>query len=563
MEGIALMSVSKKATMFALLNGQRLEYAIKLHQMKYPILMNYVSQSGLETIQFLQETFGSKKKVLQYISAFENTSDKSSFERYLKNKNFRNLIILLGFNRMIELLRILSDRKISIHNYISNLGKIKLDDDPEDVFQFLKKITRDYSESNLNVVTNYLNYKKVRHAKNIEEMMKHIEFVEASKRLKGIVGSKEHPSFMHLNDLNFENRDIINFTKSKEVISTIGRETFCCFRRGGAAEALMIPAQKSPIAGILEGRIENNRWFSLVWEMVEIENGEFRKTLILDNIEASGRISNGKILWDALKNLGKYSHIYCGSLRNDIEFEQEVIDKGTKPKQSQLVGYESNFNRYGAYDDSRNLYTIHENTPDLNVKLRRMNLGDLHRVKYIEKFMYGTKADPDFLKINISESPNYILDSNTHIYGYLATRLKFYKSDIEEYEQGKDLSRKELREIIKKNEEDGKEKYHGITKVLYIEDLVILPYRKCILALNDIISDITEWAKKEEIDVVAANTNEYSRGFIKRIKKAGFEYYEQKDIGSFESNRIRTVRSDLEPVSVTSFLKEENPTTMS
>jgi hypothetical protein len=518
--------ITRVAQSFASVRTESIDIAIQMHKMGYPILDSYLSVKGIEAIRFLDRHLSSRKKVLKFVALDESAYDSQGMEKFIEGKNHRSLIILLG-DRMLELMRILVGNKVSIHLFVSNLPKIRKDDDADEVFEFLKRILK-FSEESMFEALQFMNYRKVREAKNLKEMNDHILIVKAARM--GVTKGKERPAFMPLTRIRTDN--ITEFTKRSEIIATIGSETLCCFTKNGAAASLLQPAQASPIAGILHGYLQKKRWFSFVWEMVEVTESGFEKTLILDNIEARGMINDGKELWNRLRALKGYSKVYCGTLRNDITFEDGVTDS-TKPKQSNLVGYEHSFSRYGAYDDSKNLYTVVDNPGQRELVVTRMDKGDLHRCKYVENHLYGGRADEDFLKIDIGESPSYIIESRTNIYGYFVTRMKYYREGDSNYYQFQDLPKSEVSKIKKENEEIGKDPMAGLQKVLYLEDIFVMGYRKCKASMKYIFEDLIQWSKENGVDAVVANTNANSKYFVKRIKETGFKYIEQGAMPTF------------------------------
>lgn len=502
----------------------------------YPVMPGYapdVYYKSYHLFNKLEKLFGDKKKVMKYISIFEQTTDKSDFERFIESKRYERLITLLGYQKIITLIKKIADLKISFHNFISNLPNIYLDSDPDSIFNFLMKIL-DYSETNMLDVLNYMNFKNVLHAKNYATMAKHIELVKCSRG--GIGGSKTFEGHLVLNDILIDN-DSFAFSKDRNIIYTIGSETNCCFRKGGVAQSLLKPALKSPISGIFHGNFNKIRWFSFIWEIVEFnkDSNLFEINLVLDNVEARRVLTKEDFnnMMDSLRELG-YKRIYCGYNRNDLPNFNESILSTIKEKPYSLISYEKEFESYGVYDDSKSLYTLINNKEDVDVVLTRMNKGDLHRSAYIEKLIWGSNSDNDYKSIDVSKSPSYIIKSKTNIYGYLTTRIKYFKESDTAYEQGSDLTSSEKNEVKKNNIDNNRDKLSGIKKVLYIEDIFFLKYKSCILSIKDIINDIVNWCKDNGVSIISGNSNDNSRPFIKRIKEfEGIEYYDQKDISSF------------------------------
>jgi hypothetical protein len=504
-------------------NEDIIRSGVYLYNFGFPILPNYCNKKGIHAIDILFRIFKEKKDVLKYIEHVEKCNDIGSFERYLDDKNLRELVKLLK-TRTFKFLDAFSRSKYSFHNFCSNLPKVNPQDDPDEIASFLSKLLK-YNFENVLEILPYMNYKKVRFAKNLGIATKHIKVVKAAR--SGFKSGSEKPAFMELQKIKSDLQ--VNFTKEPAIVSTIGNDTGCCFRHGGVAQSLLKPALESPISGILEGRLNHIRWFSFVWEIVEMDEGIPCKSLVLDNVEAKSRIEDGGELWARLKKLRGYRKIYCGYMRNDIIFEEGITDK-KKPKPYSLAGYEGSFDRYGSYDDSRELYTLCEQEIDNNVNIHLMNPGDLHRCKYIEKKLYSV-PDGEFLDIKINKSPSFIWESKTCIYGYLTTEIKYYQtveSSLYDYPNRKTINGKDYYKV-KRKEKEGE-----YLEVLFINDIFLMNYKSIKRSLSEVINVLDDFCKQKGIKIISASFNKFSKPFLKRIKDLGY-YFIDDDMAQNES----------------------------
>jgi len=612
--------ISYKIADLSVLSTDKFEFGMALYDRGYPIWKEYLSKTGITKINTLEEWFGGNKKhVMKFVNMllsyngimgdtfgelnrgqadFANpitpptrldgpgrglvranpppvgTPTIGTSEYHFTIKTFAHLIQLLGYDRLTKLLRMILDKKVDLHEWVANLPKIKLNDSPEEVFLLLKGFLRFKKELRYEVM-NFMNYKKVRTAKNAEEAMKHIRVVKMARNKLSKADIVQ--ANMSLCDLfngdtgEFDYVDqskVIQFTKDPVIVASIGQETHCCFKKGGLAGSLLEPAMKSPIGGILHG-YRPSRWFSLVWEMVVEEESVFKKLLILDNIESSGRLPE-QFFHSIVENLREtsYAKIHLGSMRNDISIPIEVTqgrmeadpegygdDAEMTPsvikKPIHMVGYEKNWAKYNSFDDSKNLYTIHKKKNDTEVISHPMNMGDLHRCKYVEQWIYDD-PDDDFIKINVKASPSYIWESSTAIYGYFTTRLKWYHDTWTRYEQYEDLKVSEFKKIVKENKENELPPTTGMVKVLYLEDIFMLPYRCLKLSLDDVFNHLIEWCKKHHITKISGSMNEEAKNFQRRIEAAGFEYYAQENTPTFKAG-VPDRHESLSPTSI-SFL---------
>lgn len=241
--------------------------------------------------------------------------------------------------------------------------------------KFISNIMRRITNKNkLLKYIQFLNYSKVRQLKlddnNIEAYMEIV--------LKSRNGVNYRSSYDYKNEYinRVENNSRFKISKDDEDIYTIGSKTLCCFRPNNLAAPLLNACRDSSTSYLTIGEIRENRqtFFTYNWEIVEeveINGDKFLATsLILDNLEATSLIS--KEIFDSfidwLSN-SKYYRIYLGTSRNDIEGSKvsEIMGKTFNITSNNSIKkpfnppfFESNFRKYGSYDDSRYLYIVYE-----------------------------------------------------------------------------------------------------------------------------------------------------------------------------------------------------------
>jgi hypothetical protein len=350
------------------------------------------------------------------------------------SSKFSALIETLGMDRLFKVLEKMKGSEISFHDFISNLDSAleTISMDPEDLLQRMMKIAG-YSNTNTLTLLNYVCDDRIFDSANVEEALGKLKEIELSRM--GIDINAKYPSFMSSKFLESEKDDRFEFTKDRYDIETIGTKTLCCFKRGGLAEGLLSPATYSPISGIIQGRIEKSTWFSFVWEIVEkAANGKgYDKSLVLDNLESNVYIGDSgyRILSDYLDRTDGYRKIYLGTSRNDISLPHKVT-KSSKRKPYSLVGYRSEFSKYGSWDDSRDLYTVREfeKTGEEEITVRKMNKGDLVRCMYIQSLQnnpisqaYDNDSVMEILEGGALDYISYVVEDEKTIYGYIVTRL--------------------------------------------------------------------------------------------------------------------------------------------
>lgn len=517
---------------------------------------------------------------------------KRSFLRY---KHDDDSIIRLINNRFI---RFISDFDPVLLTQLLDMLLVRNDIDLHDFLEtlstgFFKRITGDYKyqdfvvkfvrrikDVNLNDFTKileFMNYKRVHKANNISIMGDQIDFIMNAKLsntnsdFKGLTEEVESGMLFYEKldkpKMKVNGREEILFTKTFNKIVTIGSRTRCCFKIGGLADSLVKVAIKSPLAGIIEGKMKGTRdeWFSFVWEMVEAEKetGLFRSTLILDNLESSGIISESDLEYyiNFIHDNSSYEQIYLGTLRNDISLDINHCEKIKRP--SKLINYEKYFDRY-SYDDSQYIVDVNEiyglqkrKIDDITVSTIK-NDGMFHRVQAVEKIIWEGDYDFDLNKINYNYSPSYAIMGNDNvILGYLITRLisrdKTTKKINFSY-----IKEEELKEII---EDD------NLELVLLFEDIYMSNNRRVILSAKNILTDITKFIKDNKIKYTSASTNKFSKPLVKRLSKIskyiederqGLTYLNNGKISITEDGKSHKVSDDIftEEVEVNTSFKE-------
>jgi hypothetical protein len=641
-------NITDRAAALAALNPQQIQHGLVLFDKGYMPKPAYCTEKGVDVVRFLERAFAEsesdvpKGKVNRFLDLMESMFDympaeTANVDRYMETRRHKDLILKLGYAKSYAIFRFLRDNQIkedavpvtrdaiaaargraraarsssgfiSVHDLTSNLPAIRAEDDPDALFSAIMNVLRYNSEKALDILQ-YINYARVREAKNAEEALKHIALVKAARG--GISKSSEMPAYAAIKDI-YPSDDWCAFSKEAHIVATVGGETNCCFTKGGAAGRLLDPAMRSPIAGVLHGT-KPSRWFSFVWELVVREDNMFWKCIVLDNVEARGTIPTD--CWERIAaRLGAldYRRIYCGSLRNDVDFSRYMKmlypSNGIPAKPYSLVGYETCF---GGSDDSRNILVVADRQPftaeDLergraelpgileklpkdrdileyhpkgdehgkweykvpgtsrtlkmtlaaavqafgsisrDVVLRRMNQGDLHRCKYIEKQLYS-EPDRDFTKHDVSRSPSMVMESAHAIYGYMLTSVQWVPKTAAFSKPGTEWYRTAKEHPPKASERS------NYWRVLYLDDLWCIPYAKCICAFRQGIEYLAGWCHENRIDAVVASTNKFSAGLAERLKAHGLRYEEVPE-GANPGERVKPNRL-YSPTSVTLELGE-------
>ena len=349
-----------------------------LEQMKgRPLTLGHIQNKQYESY------FNTPKEYDRFMKALLDLDINFKYDLINTNK-FKIFNNIVGIDQSIVLFNKLRERKISLHNFLSNVpNTIKY---PALWKKFLGRlITYTIEESVMYHILSVSNYKRILNAPNKEKLLNEFAFIETHKKLYND-DDYVSESYMLLNDFNCG--EFLSFTKNSNIITSVGGETLCCFRKGGVGESVMLISLKSPIAGIIHGsKSDRTRWFAYVWEMVEYNKTTklFEINLILDNIEANRTLDadDFKIIQTSLKEYNKYAKVYLGYLRNDIDIPQSIINtKKKKPFTIPYFGRE--VHKYAAYDDSREIYTLSKNDyAEKEATRKAINIGDYHRLKYI------------------------------------------------------------------------------------------------------------------------------------------------------------------------------------
>jgi len=320
----------------------------------------------------------------------------------------------------------------------------------------------------------------------------------------------------------------ILFTKDSQIVNTVGRETLCCFHAQGLAKKLLAPAIESPISGILHG-YKPVRWFSFVWEIVEhvLINGKscYKISLVLDNLEAKKQLDYNTFEFFIRKiEEAGYYNIYLGYLRNDIDIKENENKYPLIKKPYSLAFYSKCFN--SSIDDSAQMYLIHSEKDDeknlyKDVELKRMNLGDLHRCKYIEAIVYDKRHESSVLrewkKIDVDKNLCYVLSNKNTIFGYFVSSIRYVPKEIKTEKNFNDKIKNTEAMKFKISEDDIIEgKYN---KVVYIDDLFCVEGNINLLKkMASIIDEFIKFCEENEIQAIIASTNKYSKGIFEKIK---------------------------------------------
>lgn len=479
----------------------------------------------------------------------------------LENKMFR-YIHAFTYEQMVNILQLFIRKNVDIHDYLENT--------PVSMFKKIADNGMQYRDECYNYIvktlnTNspiqlikYVNYAKARLARNKLFRDEHILLVGRAidarlerERLAREAAAQAYASRYPYMDkpsrkeikvskpfvrMDMDDKQVfIKFSKDPADINNIGSRTDCCFRPTGLAASLVEASLESPIAGILEGLTTKGRtWFAFVWEIVEYNEdlGVFETNLILDNVESNGKVykEDWTNIVDWLIEHTRYSRIYLGALRNDIEStdifveEQSMVDDYhilniAKVRPRTLINFESNFRRY-SYDDSKNVYTVTSRkvpTMGMNsVKLALVDAGWKSRIDYLEKIVWKDGHDNDFGKIDITKTPSFVIydDVTSSVLGYVVTAM--YKYDEEN----------------SKLMVSGKEEY---ANVLYIEDIVLPHNLQVTKSLIRIIELLNVFVKENDIKYISAALNDNSKPFKKRMEKYA-EFIEDNRLTSVQPN---------------------------
>ena len=488
-----------------------------------PPLCKYSDGESYKKLEKINYFINDKNTLLKILKSFSNFKDYS--EEDIHSGKIRNLILTFK-EETPNVLRIINKHITEIHQLKEVIPNFK-EQDKYILISCLKKMTK-FNKLNFLEMISFLNHKiiqeKIVTNCSVKEILFEIEKVKEvlKKRAESLYYRKEYGAgykeflklkrnkikciFTYINDMMF---DELQFTKDPIVASFWGAETKCCLKKGGIAEPLLKIIELSPIAGEIVGKFKGNKMSSYTWDMIECVDGKAYKTLILDNIESPTMISrkDTEDFFDRLNSFNKYKSIYLGTVRDDcsIDFDKYKIKK----RQSLVPGFDDIFEKhFYTHADSEKLFIMREHEENESMELRKMNISDLHLCKYVEEYIYGKyiydKNDKtDILKQVTLETPCYILDSTTNIYGYLLTKWKYFDND-------------------------GKETFSNSGhKKFYIEDLVIARNKKAIKEFSKAFDNLRIFLEKKNIKEVYLHTNDYSKNFKKRFKKLGIKVIEE------------------------------------
>jgi hypothetical protein len=455
--------------------------------------------------------------------------------KILKESNFKynqyytkplKLLLGLGYEDFIWLMTILKNNDVVLHDFYENIHERTYENlyNPEFKKEFLLCIKNSVKNSNLIGILSFINYSRVRKAKNIKERLSNVHLLKLAMKDKiSLIGkdNKEHYLF-----LNEENALFFKYSRSYKLINSIGKITNCCFRPDGLAKSLLEPAIKSPLSGIFTGSFEEKgdkfyTWFSFVWEFQEYDNksGMITTSIVLDNLEASKTLTMSD--WFSIKNYlernTNYYRVYLGTMRNDIDngyistLEKYPGGKSIKSKPYSLVNYQKNFDSY-SYDDSKEMYLITSNPIEeiSNIDITRVDEGWLERICFMERWYWNDDNDVYLKNIDLENSISYAIHSGPNLIGYVLTEMSYYDS-----EENK-LVINENKKYSKTIKEDETGRYK---KCLYFTDILLPSNKHYIKALSYIFPFIEEWMKNNKIEYTSASMNENSKHFKKRLEK--------------------------------------------
>lgn len=338
-----------------------------------------------------EKHFKTTKEYDKFIATVGRVKDFYFNIDLINTGKYKVFLEMIEFREALSIFEKLADREISGHNFISNVPRnVKY---PEKWGKFVNRIL-DYSitEDTIYKLLVYSNYSRLLDSSNKTELLNELAYLETTKSLSVNNDSAQSP-YMLIKDL--DKGRFLKFSKSSSIITSIGSETLCCFKKGGVGESVMMISLKSPIAGIIYGdKMDRTKWFAYVWEMVEYNPNTkcFDVQLILDNIECNRKLTREDyyIIKDSIDETGLYSKVYLGYLRNDIDLPMHEIGASKKEKPSHIPFFDKEVSRY-SYDDSKYIYTVLDRGVE-NVDYEndfekcRIDLGDFHRLHYLIKY---------------------------------------------------------------------------------------------------------------------------------------------------------------------------------
>lgn len=537
---------NSKGKVLANANLESMEHYLKMDKLGLPFLENYSDWRNYYNLERCMKNITSKA-FMKYLRKIEKMDDFNNLRSKAITGNFASLIRVLGNSTHLAI-DIFTKYSNDFHELHENLPLINKGIDKEEFMEFLYKIAK-YDRASFFTALKYCNYARIRtgvFTKNKSEILLMAEKISNVARLAAlnndISAGKTSAKYILLNKKR-ENKTYLNSyclkglttIKSRAEADFWGKETLCCLKNGGAAEELLEVIESSPLAVEIVGKVRNTKVAIFAWDMLEINESNACKTLILDNIEANKKLTLDETEWLLNEITSKYGYkkVYLGTVRNDCTIPETIDKKGKFVRQFIPSGYSELYKKniwIGA--DSKVMYQVKVKEDDTDFELRRMNISDLHTIKYLEEYLYK-EADEDLLWNVELDTPCYLIDSTTHVLGYFLTRYKYFR---------KGSKRRQDDEIkITQNR-----KATGIEKVLYIEDLVLTDYRDVKLSLKPIIEDLISWLKKNKIKEVLVNPNKNSKGLLKRLEKAGITVQIEEEIEELKPNNSLPFDKELE-----------------
>ena len=382
--------ISNNSNMLGYIDMELVNNLLDSLKTRRPVTPDHVKYKKYETL------FESTKQYDKFITTAQCLTDIHIGEDLINTGKLK-LLTKMNFQEVIKVLDILVEKKISAHNFFSNIpAQISY---PELWPQYITKILSYSIDSNtLFKLILVSNHKRMLTSNNKDEVLNNLAYLETKQALSLSGDTTASPDMILSGTLD---DPFCRFTKSASDITSIGSRTFCCFKKGGVGQPLMYIALKSPIAAIIEGTRANKTWFAYIWELVEFneKTKTFDINLVLDNIEANNRLSIEEYyhIIEQIEQTKKYKKVYLGYCRNDIEIPNSVI-KTRKLKSRGLPFYAKELQKYQMYDDSKYVYTCLNREVSNEFSRRPLtNNGDFHRIKYIIDVIKDT---PEVLRAN-------------------------------------------------------------------------------------------------------------------------------------------------------------------
>lgn len=346
------------------------------------------------SLKEFEKYFNSPKEYDKFIGISSKVKDFYFKHDLINTGKYKIFLKVLDFKESVAIFEKLIEKNISGHNFVSNIPRqIK---HPQKWGSYVLRIL-DYSinEETLFKLLIYSNYTRLLDSNNKNELLNELAYLETTKSLSLNNDSAQNP-YMLLKDL--EGSQFLRFSKNTSIITSIGSETTCCFKKGGAGESVMMISLKSPIAAIIFGeKYDRTKWFAYIWEMVEYneETKMFDIQLILDNIESNRHlnINDYNEIKTTIDKTNLYNKVYLGYLRNDIDLPMDEIGNSKKLKPSNITFFDKEIERYSRYDDSRYIYTVLERETNNEFSKFQIDLGEYHRIKYLTNYIEKSNLD--------------------------------------------------------------------------------------------------------------------------------------------------------------------------